>query len=155
MVHRARSRRRSAVADADERDEGADAISLPPAAVFAVLRNDRRRAAITTLASEGEVRSVRGLARAVAASEQEVPAAHVTERQHKCVYVSLLQVHLPTLAEKGLIEWEDSEGPIRGTESIGALAETIEFLEGSCEDDRGVGREAIGDAEKGSVPKRP
>jgi diketogulonate reductase-like aldo/keto reductase len=140
------------VADADERDEGANAISLPPAAVFAVLRNDRRRAAITTLASEGKVRSVTALARAVAANEHGIPAAHVTERQHKCVYVSLLQVHLPALAEKGLIEWKDSEGPIRGAGSIGALAETIESLEEVCEDGQQVEREGVGDAGEGSVP---
>jgi 1-aminocyclopropane-1-carboxylate deaminase/D-cysteine desulfhydrase-like pyridoxal-dependent ACC family enzyme len=140
------------VADTNERDEGTDTISLPPEAVFTVLRNDRRRAAITTLVSEGEVRSVRALARAVAANEHGIPAAHVTERQYKCVYVSLLQIHLPTLAEKGLVEWENSEGPIRETGSMGALAETIEFLEGICENDRGVEREAIGDAGEGSAP---
>ena len=150
MVQKARSRRRSE--EANGRGAVADAISLPPGEVFAVLRNDRRRAAITVLASEAEPRSVAALARAVAASEHEVPAAHVTERQYKCVYVSLLQIHLPMLAEKELIEWEGCEGPITAAESIGALAETIGFLEEICEDDRHIEGGAVGDAGDGSVP---
>jgi hypothetical protein len=56
------------------------------------------------------------------------------------------------LAEKELIEWEGCEGPITAAESIGALAETIGFLEDICEDDRQIEGGAVGDAGDGSVP---
>lgn len=122
----------------NERSESPDrGIELPPEEAFAVLRNDRRRAVIEFLADGDGTRSVNELVRAVAAAEHGVPVAHLTERQYKCVYVSLLQVHLPKLAAVGLIEWKEHTGAIEGTRSLGTLAGAIDLIERTCVDAEG------------------
>jgi hypothetical protein len=150
MSQRVRSRRRSK--ESKNREEVTNAISLPPTEAFEVFGNDRRRAAISVLTREGEVRSVRALARTVAADEHGIAAAHVTERQHKCVYVSLLQIHLPRLAEEGLIEWEGSEGPIAARGSIAALAGVIDLFEEACGESGGEDGNALDSPEDGPIP---
>ena len=107
-------------------------VHLPSEEAFSVLRNDRRRATIAVLARERRACSIEEISRAVAASEHGVPAAHVTERQRKCVYVSLLQIHLPELVDAGVIEWDEREGTIEGRRSIGALAGVVSLVERAC-----------------------
>lgn len=121
---------------ADENPRSLDReIHLPPDEAFAVLRNDRRRAVIAFLAGETGARSVDAVTRAVAASEHDVPPEHVTERQRKGIYVSLLQIHLPKLVEVGVIEWDERAGTIEGTRSVGALAGVVGLVERVCGSD--------------------
>lgn len=130
MTQRARPPRRS---EDGEGHEAGTTVHLPVDEAFSMLRNGRRRAAIEYLARSGDgTASVTEIARAVAAAEHDVPAEHVTDRQRKCVYVSLLQVHLPALAERGVIERNESTGAVEGAESIGALAGLVDLVEQTC-----------------------
>lgn len=72
------------------------------------------------------------ITQAVAAAEHGVPTEHVTERQRKCAYVSLLQVHLPTLEDAAVIEWDESTGTVEGNRSIEGLAGMIDLIERTC-----------------------
>lgn len=124
------------VADADERAGESAAVPLPAEEVFSVLRNGRRRAVLSYLARRPKgVASVNDLSQAVTAAEHDIPAEHVTERQRKCVYVSLLQVHLPALVEANVVSWNESAGTVRGERSVGALAAVTDLLDRACDAD--------------------
>jgi len=138
MAQRSRPRHRiedgeRGTTDAERRADESATVHLPGSETFSVLRNVRRRAVITHLARTTEIASVNEISRAVAATEHDIPPEHVTDRQHKCVYVSLLQVHLPALVEKSVIEWDESRGRVEGKRSIGTLAALIDLVGRACD----------------------
>lgn len=94
---------------------------LPKDVVFELLTSPRRRAAICYLKSiEGE--ATRGeLAEELAAAEHAVEPEEVTAQQRKRLYISLYQVHLPRMAEAGVIEYDEDRGTIEVTDRADQL----------------------------------
>ncbi|MFC4541676.1 hypothetical protein ACFO5R_07025 [Halosolutus amylolyticus] len=81
-------------------------------AVFEALADARRRTVLSVLENERGSLSARSLARSVAAreigaSERSVPSDRVDR-----VLASLVHVHLPTLADAGLVAYDDSAGRV-------------------------------------------
>ena len=85
-------------------------------AVYAALSNERRSHALSVLASETPM-DVRALAEAVAAREAD--REMVSDEYVKRIHISLYHVHLPKLADLGVIEY-DTGGPVE------AVADEIE-----------------------------
>lgn len=86
-------------------------------AVFRVLRNKRRRYALHYLKQREEVVSVGELAERIAAWETDTPVAEVSTGARKRVYISLLQSHLPTLQDAGMVEFDDDRNTVQLTEA--------------------------------------
>ena len=77
---------------------------LPAEQVYAILANERRRRAIEQLGSVGGTVSVNELSTLVAARETgETPPP---KRCRESVYTSLVQTHLPKLADAGVIAYD-------------------------------------------------
>ena len=81
--------------------------ALPESAVFDILSNRRRRECIGLLIQRSDDAAVSawGLSQAVAVELSEEPSPP-RKFQHS-VYVSLIQTHLPKLAEHDVIEYAD------------------------------------------------
>lgn len=81
--------------------------------LFDVLRNSRRRAAISRLRARGGSMSVEELTTQVAADEYDVPAAELTSEQYKRVYTGLYQCHLCRMDTLGVIDFDTDENTVR------------------------------------------
>lgn len=77
--------------------------------VFSLLSNHRRRYTIQFCKQEEGAVTLSDLAEQVAAWEEEKTVPELTSAERKRVYTSLQQTHLPTLADSGMIEYEDHE----------------------------------------------
>ena len=77
---------------------------LPAEQVYAILANERRRRALEHIESVGGVVTVHELSRLVASHETGDPSP--PSRCRESVYTSLVQTHLPKLAELGVIEYD-------------------------------------------------
>ncbi|MDL0124724.1 hypothetical protein PNP85_08540 [Halobacterium salinarum] len=77
--------------------------------VFDLLSNHRRRYTIHYCKGEDGSVSLSDLAEQVTAWEQDKELAEITSAERKTVYTSLQQTHLPTLAEAGMIHFENGE----------------------------------------------
>lgn len=85
---------------------------LSPDALFSLLRNQRRRDVLRCLrAADGEV-ELRELSEQVAALENDCPAAAVTYKERKRVQTALYQIHLPKLAEWGVVDYDRRAGTV-------------------------------------------
>lgn len=86
----------------DPGDERPSEASVPP----------RRRLVLYHLRERGGAASVAALSRAVAAHETDAAPADVESEVLVRVYVSLLGRHLPALAERGLIAYDEDSGVV-------------------------------------------
>ena len=77
---------------------------LPAEQVYAILANERRRRALEHIESVGGVVTVHELSTLVAS--HETGDASPPARCRESVYTSLVQTHLPKLAEVGVIEYD-------------------------------------------------
>ncbi|WP_135822768.1 DUF7344 domain-containing protein [Halostella litorea] len=77
--------------------------------LFSILSNHRRRYTIQFCKQEEGAVTLSDLAEQVAAWEEEKTVSEITSAERKRVYTSLQQTHLPTLADAGMIEYEDHE----------------------------------------------
>lgn len=85
--------------------------------VFRILRNRRRRYALHQLKQrEGSV-SVSDLAEQVAAWETETPLHDVAPEDRRRAYISLIQTHLPTMADAGLVWFDEDANEVTLTEA--------------------------------------
>lgn len=80
--------------------------------LYGMVSDKRRRYTVHYLKQQGEAVSVRELAEQVAAWENEKPPADVAYQERKRVYVALYQSHLPTMAEKGIVDYDDAAGMV-------------------------------------------
>lgn len=90
--------------------------------VYEILSNPRRRFALSYLREVGEPVALTDLATAVAAWENDVDPAELTDQQEKRVYVSLYQTHVPKLEQVGVVEYHSDSGQV-------ALAENVSQIE--------------------------
>ena len=56
--------------------------------------------------------TIRDLSEVIAAEENDVSRQAVTYKQRKRVYTSLYQIHLPTLDDNGIVEYEKRSGAV-------------------------------------------
>jgi DNA-binding transcriptional ArsR family regulator len=122
----------SASEDGVTTDESDESVSRDK--LFELLSNRRRRYALHHLTQADGSVELGDLARQVAAWENGTDAETVSSTERKSVYTSLQQFHLPKLAEKGLVEFDDREGRVE----LGPVVE-----------DRDIYMEVV---ESGSVP---
>jgi DNA-binding transcriptional ArsR family regulator len=122
------------VTDASEQsptDEGHE--ELPLDAVFAALKNARRRQVIRHLNEQDGPVSLSDLSEHVAAIENGTTPEEIDSKQRKRVYVGLYQSHLPKLDEMGVIVFDEDRGSIE----LGPAASQLdEYLSPESEDGR-------------------
>ena len=82
----------------------------PPDDVLRALANGRRRDVYAILAAEGPSIDRRTLARAVAAREYDVAPEAVPDREVDDVLTTLHHVHLPTLEDADVLEYDHERG---------------------------------------------
>lgn len=105
----------------DEQNRSLDPEDITADGLFEVISNDRRRRVLGFLASRGSSTRLDVLADHLAAWEDGETTATVSENRRKRAYVSLYQVHLPKLDERGYISYDDEAGDI-SIESPGRYA---------------------------------
>jgi hypothetical protein len=84
-------------ADVDAEREGPESLSKDT--VFELLKNQRRRDALTFLREED--------------GENGIDVQALTSSQRKRVYIGLYQCHLPKMASAGVVEFDKNRGNIR------------------------------------------
>lgn len=89
-----------------------------------LLGNPRRRRILEVLTDHGET-TLRALTTRVTALERGVPPDAVTERQRREVAISLYHLHLPKLAEIGLLTVEEEMERIRAEPVANAVLEVL------------------------------
>lgn len=100
--------------------------------IFTTLSNRRRRRIIDYLKRTPDVTvAVQELYNAIAATENEVALGETTYNQRKRVYTSLVQTHLPKLAELGIVEYDADRGTVSLREESKDLDVYLEVNEGS------------------------
>lgn len=97
--------------------------------IFQVLGNARRRFVLHHLRQGGGVSTKYELSRAIAAWEHDVPAGEVTAEQRKPVYIALHQTHLPQMADRGVVTYDD-DGTVALTESVEDLEVYFDVVAG-------------------------
>ena len=101
---------------------------LDEEAIFRVLRNKRRRYALHYLKQREEVVSVGDLAEQIAAWETDTPAVEVAADDRKRVYISLLQSHLPTLEDAGMIDFDEENSVVELTDEAADVDIYVELV---------------------------
>ncbi|MBV0923101.1 hypothetical protein KTS45_02715 [Halomicroarcula limicola] len=110
------------------------AAPLTDSELFDVLKNERRRAALSLLfASEDARVSVSSVSEQVAARENDTTVDSLEEQQRKRVYVSLYQCHLPKMDGLGIVEFDRETGTI-------ALGPNATVLSGYVDGEANAGR---------------
>ena len=101
--------------------------------VFEVLSNRRRRCVLHFLRDlrAGETTSLAELASQVAAWEHDIDVSAVDYERRKSVQTSLYQLHLPKLADKGIVEYDRGSNTIRRTATTERLDLFLETVEGN------------------------
>lgn len=104
--------------------------SLSEETVFDVLSNRRRRFAVHALKrAEGHV-TVSDLSTRIAAWEHGIDPDAVDYDQRRNVHSTLKRTHLPMLAEKGVVEYDDEANVVEPTAALADLDIYIEVLRG-------------------------
>lgn len=83
--------------------------------LFHLLQNARRRQVLQYLAETDEPVELRTISKHIATWECDTTHQQLTSTQYQRVYIALYQTHLPTLADAGLITYNQSRGTIEHT----------------------------------------
>lgn len=83
---------------------------------FETLANVRRRFVLSHLGRTVGGVSIDTLAREIAGWENGLAPNRISDDDYERVYVSLYHMHVPKLAESGLIEWDESTDELRLTD---------------------------------------
>ncbi|WP_425499273.1 DUF7344 domain-containing protein [Natronosalvus rutilus] len=88
--------------------EKRDEATQPVSDTYRLLGNQRRLLTITYLSlfDCGTTVDVRQIARIIRAVELERPPREISTSEYESAYNSLIQVHLPKLATKGILEYD-------------------------------------------------
>jgi hypothetical protein len=89
-----------------------DSVKLSKDTVFELLKNQRRRDALTFLREEGGETTLSDMAEHIAAKENGIEVQALTSSQRKRVYIGLYQCHLPKMASAGVVEFDKNRGTI-------------------------------------------
>lgn len=115
--------------------------TLSKSEAFDVLRNGRRRNAITCLRERDGEMSVTELTTCVAAKEYDEPPEELSSEQYKRVYTGLYQCHLDRADELGVLEFDSDDNTVRLREEASQLDPYLEDSEtpGSARVEFGIG----------------
>jgi len=116
------------LAGTSERTKSGNAGEFSADDVYKVLSYRRRRYAVHHLKQIDEPVSVGDLAEQVSAWENSKPIKDLNSQERKRVYVSLYQSHLPTLAEMGIIEYNDERGIVELADGVKNIDVYIEVV---------------------------
>lgn len=108
------------------RATGADTFSEET--VFRILRNKRRRYALHYLKQRDEAISVGDLAEQIAAWEHGIDVFDVSPEDRKRVYISLLQSHLPTMADSNIVVFDEENSEVRLTDDAENIDIYVELV---------------------------
>lgn len=143
---RLRGRREAEGTDTDSADEQqcseelrTDA-GLTESDILEILRNSRRRTAISYLLQEGDRATLKELTKYVAAQEYEVATTEVSPDQHKRVYTALYQYHLPQLDDFDVVDF-DKEGKTVALDD--AATEVKSYLQRNSSSDSALGNVVV------------
>lgn len=101
----------------DRRSLPSETGTLGISEILTMLQNDRRRAAIEAVATANCPMDVRDLSERIAKREAcEDPAPR---NVRESVYISLIQTHLPKLAQQGVISYNDRRKTVTEGEAFG------------------------------------
>lgn len=87
-----------------------DSTALAEDDLYEALSNQRRRHVIRMLA--GGAQDIDTLSKAIAAAENDCSPDDLDSQQRKRVYIGLYQVHLETLDEVDIIDWDVRSGEV-------------------------------------------
>lgn len=110
--------------DNQELTSSRDPLSLD--AIFSLLRNHRRRMVIRYLSERDGQGTIGMLAEHLAAEENGITVQEVSSSERKRTYIALYQVHLPKLADYGVIEFNKAQGAVELAEAAEALYPYLE-----------------------------
>jgi hypothetical protein len=114
--------------DEPESDDEDAPTELPTQTIFRVLTDARRRYVMHHLKQVGEAVAVGDLAEQVAAWENDKEVEAITSQERKRVYVSLYQSHLPTMAEEGIVRYDQNRGEVELTDAAAAVDVYMEIV---------------------------
>jgi len=96
--------------------------------IFRVLRNKRRRYVLHYLKQRGGTVTVGDLAEQIAAWENDASVFDVAPDERKRVYISLLQSHLPTMAEANVVAFDEDRSEVSLTEDAADIDIYVELV---------------------------
>ncbi|WP_418286028.1 DUF7344 domain-containing protein [Halorubrum sp. DTA46] len=108
---------------------------LELAHVYEALSHPRRRYLCYSLLEDTR-RSLRELARNIAAWENEIPEDAVTDSQQQRVYVSLYHVHVPKLADDGVVWFDAASETVTAARNAEQVLAALEGIGGSLDSPR-------------------
>lgn len=113
-------------------DEGGKLLaSLPESPgldeLFDALSNERRRRVVRYLNDRRAPIALADLAREVAAREEGVATDDVGPDEVERVHVSLYHVHVPKLADRGLVEYDPDRGLVSPPEHGEAIGQVVDL----------------------------
>jgi hypothetical protein len=80
--------------------------------LFDLLKNQRRRDALTYLVANDGRTTLSDMAEHIAAKENDLPVESINSKQRKRVYIGLYQCHLPKLSDAGVVDFDKDRGTI-------------------------------------------
>lgn len=107
-------------------DSTTDQLSI--GSVCHVLQNERRRLALDHLRSADSPLRTSELAEAIAATENDTTTDQLGHRERKRVYISLYQVHLPTLDDAGAVQFDSDRGTIEPLPQAECLYDALDCV---------------------------
>jgi predicted transcriptional regulator len=109
-----------------EHREDTAAKETPVDELFDVLTDVRRRHVLSVLSGRQSAMDVESLSDAVAAREYDADPSVLSESTIHEVHVTLHHVHLPKLADSGLIEYDRDDRTVETTETTDGVPIDIE-----------------------------
>lgn len=98
---------------------------IPKDEIFNILKNSRRRSTIRMVSQSDSPLSIEEIAERIAAQENDKDRSQLTSGERKRVYVTLYQLHLKKLSEKGVIEFDEENGNVRSGELFDAYLHAL------------------------------
>jgi len=108
------------------------AIPLAPDNAFEAISNRRRRRVILSLAHSDDDLTARELSVELAAIEHTIDPSAVTSEQRTRIYISLIQNHLQTLDDLGVIDYDGRSKSASATDATASLAEVVQQVTTAC-----------------------
>ncbi len=98
--------------------------------LFELLSNRRRRYAVHLLKRLDEPVELGDMAEQIAAWENEIDRWEVDHAQRKRVYTALQQIHLPRMADSGIVAFDDRAGVVEPTAATEQLRVYVDVVKG-------------------------
>lgn len=105
----------------EEEGMGSSVEDMPLDTVFTLLSHHRRRAVLELLFTHDRALTLTDLRNEVVESEQGAEITEIPREEVKRVHASLHHVHIPKLAEAGVITYDQDRKIVEPTESISRL----------------------------------